>query len=268
MNVAIIGPGIMGQAIGIEFAKAGYKTWIFAKNASQASYIQTLVHSKLDKLNISEIANKLKVVHDLSHLVQFDLIVESITENKAQKQALIKKISKISKSTAIIASNTSSLKIEDIFKDYPYRENTIGMHFFNPPHKMHLVEIAKTSFTSQDTLNTIESITKDMGKFPITIKDSAGYMVNRLLIPFINHACELLNEGFTTIKAIDDAMVKGANHPIGPFKLADLIGVDVVVSILENLNRYHQGPTPHHILKEMVANNHLGIKTSIGFYKY
>ena len=268
MRVAIIGPGIMGRAIAIEFTKVGFKTSIFAKSASQAQKAKTLIQTKLAKIDSMEILDFLDFKHSLAELENYDLVIESITEDILIKQSLIREISSIVRPSAIIASNTSSLKIEKIFSDYPNKQNVIGIHFFNPPHKMSLVEISKTASTSKDTIDKVSDLITKLHKHPVIIYDSTGMMVNRLLIPYINHACELLEEKFTSIEAIDTAMTLGANHPIGPFKLADLIGIDVVVSILKNLHQDGKGPKPHKILEDMVSKNELGMKTGQGFYQY
>lgn len=268
MMVGIIGPGTMGKAIALEWVKAGYETLLICKNEDQTKSVRQSIHKKLERINQTQLLNLLTVTSDLKTLTKCELIIESITEDITLKHQLIEKISPYLNENVILATNTSSLLVTDIFKNYLKQENTLGMHFFNPPHKMKLVELIQTPHTSKSIIKNLESILIKLDKTPLLIDDSPGFMVNRLLIPFINHACDLLEDGFSSVEKIDEAMMNGANHPIGPFKLADLIGIDVVVSILENLNQYQKGPKPHTILLDKISANKLGIKSGEGFYKY
>lgn len=268
MIVGVIGPGTMGKAITLEWLKAGYETILICKNENQSVKVKESLHQKLERVGQLEALGLLRVASKLEELSRCDLIIESITEDINLKHQLIEKLIPHIKDDVILATNTSSLLVSDIFKNYPFKKNTLGMHFFNPPHKMKLIELIQTSHTSKSVIKNTESILYQLDKVPLLINDSPGFMVNRLLIPFINHACDLLDEGFSSIEKIDEAMMNGANHPIGPFKLADLIGIDVVVSILENLNQYNKGPKPHAILLSKIAMNKLGIKSGEGFYKY
>lgn len=268
MIIGIIGPGAMGKAITLEWIKAGYETVLICKHEVQIEEVKQSVQKKLEKIRYTEAFELLSLTSHLEALRKCDLVIESITENIKMKHDLINKIEPYLNDDVILATNTSSLLVSDIFKDYRFKENTLGIHFFNPPHKMKLIELIQTPETSLQTIERVESLLYKLEKIPLKINDSPGFMVNRLLIPFINQACDLLDEGFSTMEKIDEAMMTGANHPIGPFKLADLIGIDVVVSILKNLNRYHKGPEPHAILLKKISLNQLGIKTGEGFYKY
>lgn len=200
----------------------------------------------------------------------FDFIFEAVSENLALKKQIIQQFSTIANETSIWASSTSSLSITDMSTIYLWPERFIGLHFFNPVAVMELVEIIPSMLTSSYTIQETFEFAQKLNKHPIRVEDSPGFIVNRLLIPLINEAVTLLENGVATPQEIDQAMQYGAHHPMGPLALADLIGNDICLSIMETLyqttcdSKYR----PSYLLRKMVSAKKLGRKTGEGFYKY
>lgn len=209
-------------------------------------------------------------VKSVADLADRDIIIEAVFEDKELKAGLFNAMDKALPPRVIFATNTSSLSVSGIAANTCRADKVIGMHFMNPVPLMQLVEVVRGAETSGETIAAVKELARQMGKVTVDVKDSPGFVVNRLLIPMINEACSLLNEGVADAEAIDTVMKLGANHPIGPLALADLIGLDVVLSVMDVIedgfksSKYNACP----LLRQKVKAGHLGRKTGEGFYKY
>jgi len=273
-EIGVVGTGLMGIQIASYFIQYQYPTIV--KTRSEDSKVLTL--SKIEKqiskhLTQEEVENSLKnlkittIYEDLTHC---DVVIEAASEDIAIKKEIFKKLSEVCEFHTIISTNSSSLSIDEIAKVTNRVDQCIGMHFFNPVNRMNLVEIVVGKFTSENTITTIAKLVTAIRKRPIIVKNSPGFVVNRLLLPQINDAIHLLEEGVALKEDIDDAMKLGLNHPMGPFELADFIGLDICESILEVLHDGFHNPhyKPALLLQQLVKDGKLGVKTGEGFYKY
>ncbi|PJD93179.1 MAG: 3-hydroxybutyryl-CoA dehydrogenase [Legionella sp.] len=215
-------------------------------------------------------SKKIRSLHDYEEVSSAQCIIEAVSEDILIKQEIFESLASSLKPETILASNTSSLSITELARLVPYPENVVGIHFFNPAPIMKLTEIILGLFTSQKTVEWTTSFVKQLQKESVLVKESPGFIVNRILIPMINEAICLLAEGIASEQEIDKAMCLGANHRIGPFALADLIGNDVVLSIMDTLHCETGDPKyrAHPLLRKIVRGNLLGRKTQKGFYQY
>ncbi|MBW8383456.1 MAG: 3-hydroxybutyryl-CoA dehydrogenase, partial [Youngiibacter sp.] len=225
---------------------------------------------KLSQEECDRISGNLKVYEDLSGAADSDLVLEAVVERMEVKKALFKELDSICTDAAIFASNTSSLSITEMAAATKNPGRVIGMHFFNPAPVMKLVEIIRGQLADVETFKRAIEFAKTIGKDPVEVTEGPGFVVNRILIPMINEAIGVLADGFASAEDIDKAMKLGANHPMGPLALSDLIGNDIILAIMEVLHK-EMGTdkyAPHPLLRKMVRAGLLGKKTGRGFYQY
>ena len=275
-NVGVIGAGTMGQGIANAFATAGYNVTVCDIKIEWAQNGINKIGAKLDKLVSREkiTAEKAEGIKanltagEYKDLADCDLIVEAVLEKMEIKKDLFKTLDEICKEDCIFGTNTSSLSVTEIANGI--KHNVIGMHFFNPADRMKLVEVISGENTPVETKEAIIEYSKSLGKTPVEVAEGPGFVVNRILIPMINEACGIYQEGLASVEDIDTAMKLGANHPMGPLALGDLIGLDIVLDVMEVLYTETGDPKyrPCTLLKKMVRAGKLGQKTKQGFYSY
>lgn len=275
-NVGVIGAGTMGQGIANAFATAGYNVTVCDIKIEWAQNGINKIGAKLDKLvsrekMSAEKAEGIKAnltAGEYKDLADCDLIVEAVLEKMEIKKDLFKTLDEICKEDCIFGTNTSSLSVTEIANGI--KHNVIGMHFFNPADRMKLVEVISGENTPVETKEAIIEYSKSLGKTPVEVAEGPGFVVNRILIPMINEACFIYQEGLASVEDIDTAMKLGANHPMGPLALGDLIGLDIVLDVMEVLYTETGDPKyrPCTLLKKMVRAGKLGQKTKQGFYSY
>jgi 3-hydroxybutyryl-CoA dehydrogenase len=274
LRVGIIGTGQMGTDIAAYVLRYGNSVVVKTRSNQSSERALSRLISKLLKgssqMQVDQYVENLEITTDYVSLENCDIVIEAVPEKLDIKREVFKNLSKVCNSETIFATNSSSISIDAIARITDRPEKCIGMHFFNPVSKMDLIEVVIGRHTSEDTKNKIIDFSVGLNKKAIIVKDSPGFIVNRLLLPQINEAVSLLEGGIATKEGIDQAIISGLGHPMGPFALADLIGIDVCVSILETLHnelsndRYKPAAT----LYDMVRNNKLGKKAGEGFYKY
>ena len=279
-NVAVIGAGTMGNGIAHTFAQNGYKVQLI--DVSRASLDRGLatIAKNLDRMvakeKISE-EDKLKTLNNITTFTDLEsgveyasLVVEAATENLDLKLKIFRDLEAFCTDDTIMASNTSSISITEIAAVTTRPDMVIGMHFMNPVPVMKLVEIIKGYSTSDQTYNTVAEISEKLGKTPVKVNDYPGFVANRILMPMINEAIETLYNGVAGVKEIDTVMILGMAHPMGPLALADFIGLDVCLSILNVMYDGFKNPkyAPCPLLVNMVMAGKLGVKSTEGFYDY
>ena len=278
-NIGIVGAGTMGSGISQVAALTGYD--IVMQDVSEEATnrglgtinksLQRLVDREKITADAKETAiRSITTTTDLPDLADCDLVIEAATENMDLKLDLFEEIDKVSRPETIIASNTSSLSLTKLASVSNRPDKVIGMHFFNPVPMMALVEIIRALQTSDDTFTRVHELTRELGKTPVSVKDSPGFVVNRMLVPMINEAVFILYESIASAEEIDAAMKLGAGHPMGPLALADMIGIDVCLYVmnilLEEFGDSKFRPRP--LLKQMVDAGYLGRKSGKGFFDY
>ncbi|KAA9015737.1 3-hydroxybutyryl-CoA dehydrogenase [Niallia endozanthoxylica] len=278
-KVMVVGSGQMGSGIAQVLAQTGYQVVLNDIKEELVQKGMSKIAKQLDRdiqkgrrteEEKAALLSKIVVSTNLEDAKDVQLVIEAATENKEIKLGIFRKLDQAAPEQAILASNTSSLPITEIAAATNRPEKVIGMHFFNPVPVMKLVEVNRGLATSEETFSIIEDLAKEMKKVPVAIKDFPGFAVNRILIPMINEAIYAVYEGIASPEGIDEVMKLGANHPMGPITLADYIGLDTCLAIMEVLYDGFGDPKyrPCPLLRKYVEAGWLGVKTGRGFYVY
>jgi 3-hydroxybutyryl-CoA dehydrogenase len=278
-SIGIVGAGTMGNGIAQVCAAAGLDVIMADISDAALSRGISVVTSSLERLvNKQKMTDadrqaalaRIATTTDTAKFANCDLVIEAATENEELKVRILKDLCTKLRSSALLATNTSSISITKLAAATDRPDRFIGLHFFNPVPLMALLELIRGLQTSDDTHARAEEFAKRIGKVSVTAKNSPGFAVNRILCPMINEAIFALAEGIATAEDIDAGMKLGCNHPIGPLALADMIGLDTMLSVMEVFYTGFNDPKyrPAPLLKEMVAAGHLGRKTGVGFYQY
>ena len=278
-KVVVIGGGTMGLDIAQVFARSGYDVVVrdISEEIIQKSEARLnkgldklVAKGKMDEAGKKAITDKMTFTTDLNAAADADLVVEAAVEKLEIKKSIFADLDKICKPETILATNTSSISITAIAAATQRPDKFIGMHFFNPATVMKLVEVIRGAKTSDETYKTIHDLSVEIGKEPVEVHEAPGFVVNKILIPMINEAADLLYTGVASAEGIDTAMKLGANHPMGPLALGDLIGLDVCQAIMDTLYS-ETGDSKYRcslLIRKMVRAGQLGRKTGVGFFDY
>lgn len=279
-NIAVIGSGTMGNGIAHVFAQTGYKVSLIDISAPALEKAITTISKNLDRQITKEVISEADKTTTLGNITTFtdmsagvkgcDLVVEAATENVDLKMKIFKDLDSVCDENTILATNTSSISITKIAAVTNRADKVIGMHFMNPVPVMKLVEVIRGYNTSNEVTSKIMAMSKDLGKVPVEVNDYPGFIANRILMPMINEAIYSLYEGVAGVQEIDTVMKLGMAHPMGPLQLADFIGLDVCLSILNVLYEGFGNPkyAPCPLLVNMVEAGHKGVKSGSGFYSW
>lgn len=278
-KVGIVGLGAMGSGIAQVVAQSGYEAYItdmrqdlidMAIGKIQKSLSKLVDKHRISQEDKSQTMERLISQAEIEGLRECDLIIEAITEDLMEKEKIFQALDKVCSDKTIFASNTSTLSITEIASCTRRRERFLGLHFFNPPSVMKLVEVIRTIITDHDALEDTTRFIKSLDKVPVMVKDRAGFIVNYFLAPYLYDAMQAVSCGVASVEDIDNAMVLGCGHPMGPLKLADLIGLDVLakggVVLFQEYKDKRFSPPP--ILNRLVALGFLGVKSGRGFYDW
>lgn len=278
-KIVVIGGGTMGLDIAQVFAKKGYDVVVRdikdeIIQASEGRLVKSLekmvARGKMEEAKKADILGHMTFTTDLGAAADADLVIEAAIENLDIKMSIFAELDKICKPETILATNTSSISITAIAAATKRADKFIGMHFFNPATVMKLVEVIRGAHTSDETTKIISDLSTEIGKEPVEVTEAPGFVVNKILVPMINEAADVLYTGVASAEGIDTAMKLGANHPMGPLALGDLIGLDVCLAIMDVL--YSESHDPKYraslLLRKMVRAGNLGRKTGKGFFDY
>lgn len=280
-KIGVLGRGTMSSGIVQVIAQKDIDVVMWVRSIDEADPNASLKHiqgglsrlvkkERMTQEEMDKIISNITITKDYEDLKDCDLVIEAISEDMQVKKDTFSSLDKICKEEAILATNTSSLSITEIANATNRPDKVIGMHFFNPVPVMKLVEVIKGIATSDETKEKIVELSKDLGKTPVEVEEAPGFVVNRILIPMINEAVGIYAESVASAEDIDQAMKLGANHPMGPLALGDLVGLDVCLAIMDVLyeefgdSKYRAHP----LLRKMVRGNQLGRKTKKGFFEY
>lgn len=278
-KISIIGAGTMGNGIAQVFAMNNYHVNLIDLNSNSLTNAVNRITTNLDRMIKRDIISSdqktatldnISTTTDINNAKSSDLVIEAVTENIKVKMKIFTQLDKICSSGTILATNTSSISITEIAASTKREDKVIGMHFMNPVPIMKLVEVIRGRKTSDETTKTIIELSETVKKIAIEVNDYPGFIANRILLPMINEAIEALNKGVAKVKNIDSIMKIGMGHPMGPLQLADFIGLDVCLSILEVMHEGFKNSkyAPSELLVNMVKSGKLGIKSGEGFYDY
>jgi 3-hydroxybutyryl-CoA dehydrogenase len=278
-SVGVVGAGIMGSGIVEVCAKAGLEVaYVEAtdalvergRQAMERSMAKAVERGKLDEAGMRDALARVHGHTDLADLATVDLVVEAVVEDVRAKQGIFERLDELVGPEVVLATNTSSVPIVELAAVTKRPDRVVGMHFFNPPPVMKLLEIVRAITTSDETVAFARGMAERLGKTAIVAKDRAGFIVNLLLVPYLNNAVRMLEDGFATREDIDAGITLGLGHPMGPLALADLIGLDTALHVAEVLYEEFKDPqfSPPPLLRRMVTAGRLGRKTGRGFYEY
>ena len=278
-KIAVVGGGAMGSGIAYICAAKGYQVSLTdvteellkkGINRIREMIVTGVSRGKFTPKDAEEVMKKIKGTTNIAEAAKdVDIVIEAVYEDIKVKQEIFKKLDENCPAHSILASNTSALSIAEMAQVTNRPDKVIGLHFFNPPYTMKLVEVVTGSQTSEETRKIADAFVRGLGKETVTVKDSPGFIVNRLVLPMLNEAAYLLYEGKATVEDIDKAATLGMNFPVGPFRLADYVGLDIALAVLEHLyEAFGEKFKPCPILIEKVKNGQLGMKTRKGFYDY
>ena len=278
-KVGVIGTGAMGLGItqvcaqaGIEVTavKATQGAWDRAKSSLAGGLGKAVERGKMTAEDRDATLSRVSFSADEHAVADCDLVIESIIEDLETKKALFRRLEHVCRPDALLTTNTSTLSVTAMMAVCKHRDRVAGLHFFNPAPVMKLVEIIHAFETSEETIQNLTEFCSAIGKDPVVVQDTTGFIVNRLLTPYMLNAIRMLERGTGTIESIDHAMKSGAAHPMGPFELADYIGLDVVEAMAHNIfeDVRHEHHAPPHTLTRLVQLGYLGRKTGKGFYDY
>jgi len=278
-TVGIVGSGIMGSGLAEVAARSGYTVIVRSRTKAGAEAVVTGVTGNLDrqvdkgKLEAADrdaIIARITATHQLAHLADCDLVIESVVEDLPTKRELFSELEQIVKPDGILATNTSTLPVIEMAVVTDRPDKVVGVHFFNPAPMMSLVEIVRPLTAADDTVAAVTEFAAACGKDPVEVKDRAGFIVNALLFPYLNNAVRMLENGTASRDDIDTAMKGGCNFPMGPLALLDLVGLDTSLAILDALYDEFRDPNYAAVpaLRRMVSAGQLGRKTGLGFYDY
>jgi 3-hydroxybutyryl-CoA dehydrogenase len=278
-KVGVVGCGIMGSGIVEVFAKAGLtvtfveadeRTREHGRQSIERSLAKAVERGKLDESGRDEALARITGSTDMSELADADLVIEAVTEDLGIKLDVFRRLDELVRPEVVLATNTSSMPIAELAAVTKRPDKVVGMHFFNPPPVMKLLEVIRALTTSDETVGFVRAVGERLGKSTVLAKDRAGFIVNFLLVPYLNASVRMLEEGFATREDIDTAVQLGLGHPMGPLTLVDLIGLDTALHVSNVLYDEFKDPiySPPTLLKRMVSAGYLGRKSGKGFYDY
>jgi 3-hydroxybutyryl-CoA dehydrogenase len=270
-HVGVVGCGLMGAGIAEVVARVGISVTVLEPSQDLVDAGRGRIErGRLSEADRQDLLGRIAGATDVAAFADTDLVIEAATEDEAGKLQILRSVEAVTRSDVVLASNTSSIPIATLGAATSRPDRVIGLHFFNPPPVMGLIEVTPSILTSEDTVAFARGFGERLGKTTVIAKDHAGFIVNRLLTPYLCDAIRLLDQGFATREDIDASITLGLNHPMGPLRLADLIGLDTVLQIAEVLYEEFRDPAyaPPPRLQRMVAAGQLGRKSGVGFYTY